>query len=100
MKAKSMKFLRLGPVGAERPAVLDADGTARDISGVTADIDRKFLGGDGFRRVADALAGGDLPVIETDGVRVGAPIARPGKIVCIGLNYSDHAAETGLAVPE
>ncbi|MGI8331445.1 fumarylacetoacetate hydrolase family protein [Actinomadura scrupuli] len=93
-----MKFVRVGPAGAERPAVLGGDGRPLDISALTADIDGAFLAGDGVARVAGALAAGALPEAGPHD-RVGAPIARPGKIVCIGLNYSDHAAETGAQPP-
>jgi len=92
-----MKLLRVGERGAERPAVLDDSGVARDVSRVTGDFGPAFFAGDGLAQVAAALASGGLP--EARG-RVGAPVARPGKVVCIGLNYSDHAAETGAAVPE
>jgi 2-keto-4-pentenoate hydratase/2-oxohepta-3-ene-1,7-dioic acid hydratase in catechol pathway len=94
-----MRILRLGPVGAERPAVIDAEGTTRDISSLTADIDGAFLSSGGLDAVRSALESGSLPAMETDGVRVGAPIAKPEKIVCIGLNYRGHAAETGQDVP-
>jgi 2-keto-4-pentenoate hydratase/2-oxohepta-3-ene-1,7-dioic acid hydratase in catechol pathway len=94
-----MKLLRVGPAGAERPAVLGADGTVLDLSGLTADIDGAFLAGGGLRRVAEALERGELPPVDEPGLRIGAPIARPGKVVCIGLNYLDHAAETGADVP-
>jgi 2-keto-4-pentenoate hydratase/2-oxohepta-3-ene-1,7-dioic acid hydratase in catechol pathway len=80
-----MKLVRIGERGAERPAVLDDKGIARDLSGLIGDFGP-----------AAAVAGGGLP--EVSG-RLGAPIARPGKVVCIGLNYSDHAAETGQAPP-
>jgi 2-keto-4-pentenoate hydratase/2-oxohepta-3-ene-1,7-dioic acid hydratase in catechol pathway len=93
-----VKFVRVGPAGAERPAVLGADGSLLDISALTADIDGAFLAGDGVARVAEALEAGVLPEAGPYD-RVGAPIARPGKIVCIGLNYSDHAAETGAQPP-
>jgi 2-keto-4-pentenoate hydratase/2-oxohepta-3-ene-1,7-dioic acid hydratase in catechol pathway len=92
-----MKLLRIGARGAERPAVLDDGGVARDLSGVTGDFGPAFFARGGLAEVADALARGGLP--EAHG-RVGAPVARPGKVVCIGLNYSDHAAETGAAAPE
>ncbi|MDP4503099.1 fumarylacetoacetate hydrolase family protein [Nonomuraea turcica] len=92
-----MKLLRVGPVGQERPAVLDDAGNLRDIG--EPDIDGAFLASGGVARVREALERGDLPVIDVEGLRVGAPIARPGKIVCIGLNYSDHAAESGLEAP-
>jgi 2-keto-4-pentenoate hydratase/2-oxohepta-3-ene-1,7-dioic acid hydratase in catechol pathway len=95
-----MRFLRVGPAGAERPAVLDTDGTPRDLSRLTPDIDGRFLSGDGAERARAALAAHELPPIQLDGQRIGAPVARPGKVVCIGLNYSDHAAETATPVPD
>lgn len=93
-----MKLLRVGPVGAERPCVLGPDGRVLDVSSVTGDIDGAFLAGDGVARVRAALAEGRLPEAGPF-ERVGAPVARPGKVVCIGLNYSDHAEETGAPVP-
>lgn len=95
-----MKLLRVGAPGLESPAVRTEDGRVLDISGLTADIDGPFLAGDGVERVRAALADGSLPELDTAGLRVGAPVARPGKVVCIGLNYRDHAAETGAAIPE
>ncbi|MFI6324071.1 fumarylacetoacetate hydrolase family protein [Nonomuraea sp. NPDC050556] len=92
-----MKLLRVGPVGKERPVVMDAAGNLRDIG--EPEIDGAFLASGGVARVRDALENGTLPIIETDGLRIGAPVARPGKIVCIGLNYSDHAEETGATPP-
>jgi 2-keto-4-pentenoate hydratase/2-oxohepta-3-ene-1,7-dioic acid hydratase in catechol pathway len=91
-----MKLLRVGAPGAERPAVLSADGQARDVSGVVDDFGPAFFAGDGLAKVAAAVEKGGLPPVTG---RTGAPIARPGKVVCIGLNYTDHAAETGQAVP-
>jgi 2-keto-4-pentenoate hydratase/2-oxohepta-3-ene-1,7-dioic acid hydratase in catechol pathway len=91
-----MKLVRMGEPGQERPGVLDGDGVARDVSELVADFGPAFFAGDGVASLAGVdLAG--LPVLEG---RVGAPVARPGKVVCIGLNYSDHAAETGAAAPE
>ncbi|MCK2212879.1 fumarylacetoacetate hydrolase family protein [Actinomadura sp. ATCC 31491] len=92
-----MKLLRVGPVGQERPVVLDDAGNLRDIG--EPDIDGAFLASGGVARVRAALDRGDLPVVTGEGLRVGAPVARPGKIVCIGLNYRDHAAESGAEVP-
>jgi 2-keto-4-pentenoate hydratase/2-oxohepta-3-ene-1,7-dioic acid hydratase in catechol pathway len=94
-----MKFLRVGPAGLERPAVLDARGVAYDLAPLTADIDGAFLAGGGVARVRAALAEGVLPVVDITGQRLGAPVARPGKVVCIGLNYADHAAETATEPP-
>lgn len=92
-----MRLLRVGTAGAERPAVLDAEGRVRDLSGVTGDIDGDFLAGGGVERVRGTDLG-TLPELDPS-TRVGPPVARPGKIVCIGLNYSDHAAETGAPEP-
>jgi 2,4-didehydro-3-deoxy-L-rhamnonate hydrolase len=95
-----MKFARLGPVGAERP-VLVADGQSYDLSGLTDDISGGFLATGGPQRAAAALAAGELPEIgDAEEQRVGAPIARPGVVVCVGLNYAAHAAESNLAPPE
>ncbi|WP_033344181.1 fumarylacetoacetate hydrolase family protein [Catenuloplanes japonicus] len=89
-----MKLLRVGPVGEERPAVLGEDGRLRDLSGVTGDVDARFLAAGGLAEIPD-----DLPIIEAEGLRIGAPVARIGKVVCIGLNYRDHAAESGAQTP-
>ncbi|MHA6760710.1 fumarylacetoacetate hydrolase family protein [Streptacidiphilus sp. PAMC 29251] len=93
-----MKLLRVGPVGAERPALLAEDGRLLDLSSVTGDIDGAFLAGDGPDRARAAEAAGLLPELDPH-QRIGAPVARPGKVVCIGLNYRDHARETGAEIP-
>ncbi len=93
-----MRFARVGSVGSERPAVVDGSGRRWDLSSVVADIDGAFLSSDGATCVRQALTGGSLPEIDP-AERWGAPIARPRTVVCIGLNYSDHAAETGVAAP-
>jgi 2-keto-4-pentenoate hydratase/2-oxohepta-3-ene-1,7-dioic acid hydratase in catechol pathway len=92
-----MKLLRVGPPGAERPAVLAPGGAALDLSGVVDDFGPAFFATGGLELVAAAAARGGLAPVHG---RIGAPIARPGKVVCIGLNYSDHAAETGQQPPE
>ncbi len=96
-----MKLLRVGPHGAERPAVLEPDGRVRDASAVTADYDSAFFAADGLEELRQTLQSNPerLPVISTGGARTGAPIARPPKVVCIGLNFADHAAESGNPVP-
>ncbi|MBD0841317.1 fumarylacetoacetate hydrolase family protein [Streptomyces sp. TRM68416] len=94
-----MKLLRVGAPGEERPAVRTEDGRLLDLSSVTPDIDGAFLASDGIERARASLRAGDLPELAPEGLRIGAPLARPGKIVCIGLNYRDHAAETGAAIP-
>ncbi|MFE7766655.1 fumarylacetoacetate hydrolase family protein [Streptomyces sp. NPDC057438] len=94
-----MKLLRVGAPGKERPAVRTDDGRLLDLSSVAPDIDGAFLASGGVDRARAAVAAGGLPELGTEGLRVGAPLARPGKIVCVGLNYRDHAAETGAAIP-
>jgi 2,4-didehydro-3-deoxy-L-rhamnonate hydrolase len=94
-----MRLARFGPLGAERPVLLH-EGASYDLAGLTADIDGAFLADGGPGRVAAALAADTLPEIDTAGLRVGAPIARPGAVICIGMNYAAHAAESGSAPPE
>jgi 2,4-didehydro-3-deoxy-L-rhamnonate hydrolase len=95
-----VKLARLGAVGAERPVVV-ADGRSYDLSGVTRDITGGFLANGGAEQAAAALAAGHLPEIpNAEALRVGAPIARPGVVVCVGLNYAAHAAESNVAPPE
>lgn len=93
--------MRIGPLGAERPVARLDDDTYVDLSDVVEDFDEAFFGGGGIDRVrplvAERAAAGR--VSRFAGERTGAPIARPHQILCIGLNYSDHAAETGQAVP-
>ncbi|KDN74675.1 fumarylacetoacetate hydrolase family protein [Streptomyces olindensis] len=95
-----MKLLRVGTAGAERPALLDAEGTLRDLSGVVADVDGALLADEeALGRVRAAADAGELPVLDATGLRIGPPLGRIGKIVCIGLNYHDHARETGAEPP-
>ncbi|MEE1761024.1 MULTISPECIES: fumarylacetoacetate hydrolase family protein [unclassified Streptomyces] len=94
-----MKLLRVGARGEERPAVRTDDGRLLDLSSVTSDIDGAFLASGGVDRARAAVESGALPELDTDDPRVGAPVARPGKVICVGLNYRDHAAETGAAIP-
>ncbi|MDR6971973.1 fumarylacetoacetate hydrolase family protein [Leifsonia shinshuensis] len=93
-----MRFLRLGAPGAEIPAVSDGDGTW-DLRPLTADIDGAFLAADGLARAEAAARAGDLPPLDPSGLRVGAPIARPQAVVCIGMNYAAHARESGSEPP-
>jgi 2-keto-4-pentenoate hydratase/2-oxohepta-3-ene-1,7-dioic acid hydratase in catechol pathway len=95
-----MKLLRVGTAGTETPALLDADGVLRDLSGVVDDIDGTLLADDAaLGRVRAAAEARELPALDATGLRVGPPVARIGKIVCIGLNYHDHARETGAEPP-
>ncbi|WP_405581998.1 fumarylacetoacetate hydrolase family protein [Streptomyces sp. NBC_01190] len=95
-----MKLLRVGPAGAERPALLDHEGVLRDLSALVPDIDGSLLAdAAALERVAAAGADGSLPALDAS-LRVGPPLARIGKIVCIGLNYHDHAAEIGAQAPD
>ena len=95
-----MELLRLGAVGEERPYLRSTDGTVYDLSSVTAGIDGAFLASDGIARARAALDAGSLPVASTEGLRVGAPIAKPAAVVCIGQNYAAHAAESGAEPPK
>ena len=92
-----MKLLRIGPPGEERPVALDGDGRALDLTGVLPPD--AALTPEVLADVAGAVADGGLPATALDGERVGSPLPRPGKIVCIGLNYRDHAAETNSPIP-
>ncbi len=93
-----MKLLRYGPPGQEKPGILDDTGRIRDLSGVVADIGGETLTPSGLARLRD-LEPGTLPVVD-DPVRLGPCIANVGKFVCIGLNYIDHAKESGMSIPE
>lgn len=93
-----MKLIRFGPAGQERPGVQLPDGSRRDVSRFGSDYDEAFFGGDGLARLASWLETGDTHPLPAD-VRLGPPVVRPSKIVCIGLNFRDHAAETGAALP-
>lgn len=92
-----MKLLRHGPVGAERPGILDADGHVHDLSGTVADIAGAVLSDAGLDRLR-ALDPARLPLVDPQ-TRLGPCVGGTGKVICIGLNYSDHAAETGSKVP-
>jgi 2,4-didehydro-3-deoxy-L-rhamnonate hydrolase len=95
-----MKLIRFGEPGREKPGVQLADGARVDASAFGSDYDEAFFGGDGLARLrAWTVSDGARAPRLGDGVRLGPPIARPSKIVCIGLNYRDHAAETGAAIP-
>lgn len=93
-----MKLLRFGPPNDEKPGLLDHDGCIRDLSGSVADIAGEILAPEGLDRIA-ALDKTTLPIVQ-DPVRIGACVGRVGKILGIGLNYSDHAAEAGMEPPK
>ena len=93
-----MKLLRYGPAGAEKPGLLDAEGTIRDLSGHLPDIDGASLAPAKLQELA-ALDTAGLPAVDGN-PRLGPPVAGVGKLLCIGLNYRDHAKETGAPIPE
>ncbi len=93
-----MKLLRVGPVGAEKPAILDPEGKIRDLSGVVPDIAGDVLLDASLAKLR-ALDWKALPLVAGH-PRVGPPVARPLNFICIGLNYADHAAETGSPIPK
>ncbi len=92
-----MKFLRYGAPGAEKPAIVDADGKIRDLSAHVSDLSGAALAPDALANLG-AIDAKSLPLVEGD-PRLGPCVAGTGKFICIGLNYSDHAAETGATVP-
>ena len=92
-----MKLVRFGSPGAEKPGLVDADGRIRDLSAVVPDIGGPVLSRDGLARLRD-LSPADLP-LAPEGVRLGACVAGTGNFIAVGLNYADHAAESGMAVP-
>ena len=92
-----MKLMRYGAKGAEKPALIDANGAVRDLSGVLPDITGATLSKDGLATLA-AVDIASLPVVENPG-RIAPPWKGVGKFLCVGLNYADHAAESGMAVP-
>ena len=92
-----MKLLRFGPKGNEKPGLRDADGVLRDLSGVLPDLNGAALGKASLRRLAE-LDPKTLPAV-SEPVRMAPIVAGIGKLICVGLNYSDHAAESGMAVP-
>ncbi len=93
-----MKLLRVGRSGHEIPCVLDENGNARDVSSIVSDFGPATITG-----LVDQLAAANLtvlPVVDMEGVRISSPMSQPRNIYCIGLNYSDHAAEAGQPIPE
>ncbi|MDZ7928085.1 MAG: fumarylacetoacetate hydrolase family protein [Agrobacterium sp.] len=91
-----MKLMRVGQPGQEKPAILDAEGKVRDLSAHVKDIGGEAISPEGLKKIA-AIDLGTLPVLTEE--RIGACVAGTGKFICIGLNFSDHAAETGATVP-
>lgn len=92
-----MKLLRYGPAGAEKPALVAKDGSIRDLSSVIADFNGDALSDAGLARLA-AIDPATLPEVSVE--RIGSCVPRPGKFICVGLNYADHAKETGKAPPD
>lgn len=92
-----MKLLRHGPSGAEKPAIIDRDGQARDLSTIITDLCGDALSDASLDHIREADIA-SLPIVQVD--RIGACVARPGKFICVGLNYADHAKETGKAPPD
>ncbi|WP_374372323.1 fumarylacetoacetate hydrolase family protein [Tabrizicola sp.] len=92
-----MKLLRHGPKGTERPGLMHKDGTIRDLTGVIPDIAGAALSDEGLARLR-GIDAATLPVVDP-ATRLGPCVAGTGKFICIGLNYADHAAESGMAVP-
>lgn len=96
-----MKLIRFGSIGTEKPGVQLDNGTRLDVSEFISDYSEDFFGGDGIEKLSDWLEKNErnCPVVSND-VRLGSPLVRPSKIVCVGLNYAKHAAESGMAIPK
>jgi len=95
-----MKLIRFGAPGKEKPGVILEDGTRRDGSAIARDFDESFFENDGIRKLQEWIAvNGKNTSTISDEVRLGSPLARPSKIICIGLNYAKHAQESGAAIP-
>lgn len=92
-----MKLIRFGEPGAEKPGVIINDNYF-DVSALVSDYNEEFFGGDGLEKLKQDIESADLPAVDKS-VRLGPALARPSKIVCVGLNYKDHAAETNAAIP-
>lgn len=92
-----MKLLRIGNSGQERPCVIGSDGVIRDASSICEDFGPTNLSPGFLQELSSSI--GSLPAIATEGQRTGAPMTRPGKIICIGLNYRNHAKEAGMEIP-
>ena len=87
-----MKLMRVGAKGAEKPAMMDTGGTIRDLSAHVADIDGSILGAEGLAKLA-AIDPGSLPTVDAS-TRIGACVGNVRNVICVGLNYTDHAIET------
>ena len=98
IKEKKMKLLRFGPVGAEKPGILDADDNICDLSGIIDDVSGLELGDEALAQLREVDLT-QLPIVPAN-TRIGACVGQVGKFICIGLNYADHAAESGLDLPE
>jgi|TARA_B110000240_G_C13431768_1_gene424074 2-keto-4-pentenoate hydratase/2-oxohepta-3-ene-1,7-dioic acid hydratase in catechol pathway len=98
IKEKKMKLLRFGPLGMEKPGILDTDDNIRDLTGIINDVSGLELGDETLARLRE-VDHTQLPIVPAN-TRIGACVGQVGKFICIGLNYADHAAESGLALPE
>lgn len=96
-----MKLIRFGAINDEKPGVITTDGTRRDISAFGRDYDEAFFGGNGIQKLKHWLEKNldNCPIIDKN-IRLGPPLVRPSKIVCVGLNYAMHAEESGMDIPE
>jgi 2-keto-4-pentenoate hydratase/2-oxohepta-3-ene-1,7-dioic acid hydratase in catechol pathway len=95
-----MKLIRFGLPGKEKPGIILQDASRRDVSAFTKDYDEAFFEDDGVNKLQNWLRtnGKSLPIVDND-VRLGPPIVKPSKIICVGLNYAKHAAESGMKIP-
>ena len=96
-----MKLIRFGEINNEKPGVIKSDGIKIDVSEFVRDYNEDFFRDNGIEKLKKWLVNNeDLCPVVTEKIRIGSPIGRPSKIVCVGLNYAKHAAESGMDVPE
>lgn len=95
-----MKLIRFGEINKEKPGVILSNGKKIDVSGFVTDYDENFFENDGIQKLEDWLSKNQDSSPEIHHVRLGPPLSRPSKIVCVGLNYAKHAAESGMDIPE
>ncbi len=96
-----MKLIRFGAINDEKPGLITTDGTRRDVSAFGRDYDEAFFGGNGIQKLKHWLEKNldNCPIIDKN-IRLGPPLVRPSKIICVGLNYAMHAEESGMDIPE
>lgn len=95
-----MKLIRFGEPGKEKPGIIDKNEKRKDVSAAFTDWNAAFFANDGLKKLDEYITATPVMPEVADTIRWASPVARPGKVICIGLNYSDHAKESGMPIPE